>query len=125
MDTEFKDRLRIAIQNKGITYTELSKASGVSKSDISNYLKGRYVPKQDKCYYLAKALGVDPGWLMIGVEPTVDIDERARIVVPDSERFVKLVHYMPQDEYLMVMEAFEKANKRLEEEENAALQEES
>ena len=39
------------------------------------------------------------------------------IVVPDSERFVKLIHYMPESDYQMVMEAFAKAEQRMKEEE--------
>ena len=66
MDTEFMYRLRMAMDKKGISASELSRISGVGKADISHYLKGRYVPKQDKCYMLAKALDVDPGWLMVG-----------------------------------------------------------
>ena len=54
----------------GLTASELSKESNVGKSDISNYLNGKYLPKQDKCFLLAKALNVDPGWLMTGVEQT-------------------------------------------------------
>lgn len=54
----------------GINATDLSKLSGVGKGDISHYLNGHYIPKQDKCYYLAKALNIDPGWLMIGYEPS-------------------------------------------------------
>jgi len=72
MELEFMYRLRMAMEKKGITASELSRISGVGKSDISYYLKGKYLPKQDKCYLLAKALDVDPGWLMTGVEP-VDI----------------------------------------------------
>ena len=70
MDNGFVDRLKKAMQNVGISASDLSRASGVSKSDISYYLSGRYKPKQDKCYLLAKALNVDPGWLMTGVEQT-------------------------------------------------------
>ena len=66
---EFKDRLHEAIIQVGITASELSRISGVGKSDISNYIKGKYLPKQDKCYLLANALNVDAGWLMTGVEP--------------------------------------------------------
>lgn len=66
---EFKDRLHEAIIQIGITASELSRISGVGKSDISNYMKGKYLPKQDKCYLLAEALNVDAGWLMTGVEP--------------------------------------------------------
>lgn len=69
---DFKDRLREAIINNKITASELSRISGVGKSDISNYMKGKYLPKQDKCYLLAEALNVDPGWLMTGVEPKAE-----------------------------------------------------
>ena len=67
----FMFRLRKALEDKGITRTELSQISTVAKGDITHYLKGDYVPKQDKCYLLAKALDVDPGWLMTGNEPNV------------------------------------------------------
>ena len=68
--SEFRHRLKQSIEKKGISASELSRISGVGKSDISNYLKGIYVAKQDKCYLLAKALNVDPGWLMTGYEPS-------------------------------------------------------
>ena len=69
MTNDFRHRLRQAIEQKNISASELSRLSGVGKSDISNYLNGVYVAKQDKCYLLAKALGVDPGWLMTGDDP--------------------------------------------------------
>lgn len=72
MSKDFSKRLVESIEKKGITASELSRLSGVGKSDISHYMKGRYTPKQDKCYPLAKALGVDPGWLMTGVEPSTE-----------------------------------------------------
>lgn len=69
MSNEFQYRLQKALSDKGITASELSRLSGVGKSDISNYINGVYIPKQDKCYMLARALDVDPGWLMTGDEP--------------------------------------------------------
>ena len=76
MEIDFMYRLRKALEDKGITRTELSQISGIAKGDITHYLKGDYVPKQDKCYLLAKALDVDPGWLMTGYEPdTKELDE--------------------------------------------------
>ena len=72
MKNEFQYRLQKCIAEKGITASELSRLSGVGKSDISNYINGVYVAKQDKCFLLAKALGVDPGWLMTGDEPVSD-----------------------------------------------------
>ena len=87
MFSEFSIRLRKAMKDANITASELSRLSGVGKSDISYYLKGRYLPKQDKCYLLARALRVDPGWLMTGVEPVTDEEhpnnEKIRILMQD------------------------------------------
>ena len=69
MKIEFQYRLQKALGAKGISASELSRLSGVGKSDISNYINGVYVAKQDKCFMLARALDVDPGWLMTGDEP--------------------------------------------------------
>ena len=75
---EFRERLRKAMEMRGITASELSRLSGVGKSDICYYLKGHYLPKQDKVYLMAKALDVDPGWLMTGVEQKYDENEGPR-----------------------------------------------
>lgn len=60
---EVAKRLRQSMEEKKMNATELSQASGVGKSDISNYLKGKYRPKQEKIFLLAIALDVDPVWL--------------------------------------------------------------
>lgn len=114
--SEFKDRLRKALIAKRINASELSRLSGIGKSDISNYLNGKYLAKQNKVYLLAKALDVDPGWLITGVEPEKDVVERSiPIVVPNSEKFVKLTQYMPEEDFQMVMHAFERAEERMRE----------
>ena len=69
MKNEFSIRLKKALDDKRISASELSRLSGVNKVAISNYLNGKYLAKQDNVYLLAKALDVDPGWLMTGVEP--------------------------------------------------------
>ena len=66
---EFQYRLQKSLAASGMTASELSEKSGISKANISNYINGVYIAKQDKCFLLAEALGVDPGWLMTGDEP--------------------------------------------------------
>lgn len=66
--TDFGFRLRTAMQMKGLNASELSRLSGVGKNLISYYLNGKYLAKQDKVFLLARALDVDPGWLMTGVD---------------------------------------------------------
>ena len=77
MENEFKDRLLKAIEESGISKADLSKLSGIRRCDISNYTNGKYLPKQDKVYLLAKALNVDPGWMITGVEPKTSREEQA------------------------------------------------
>ena len=54
---------------------------------------------------------------MTGFEPKDTEDRVIPIVVPNNEMFVKLIHYMPEDDYQFVMHAFERAEKRMREEE--------
>ena len=69
MNNEFQYRLQKALAASGMTASELSEKTGISEANISNYINGKYVAKQDKCFLLARALNVDPGWLMTGDEP--------------------------------------------------------
>lgn len=57
-------RLRKALSVRNMTQAELCSKAKISKSTLSEYLSGRYEPKQDRVYILAKALNVDPVWLM-------------------------------------------------------------
>ena len=75
-DDTFMNRLKNAMIEKGIKATRLSEVSGVGKSEISHYLKGHYVPKQEKGIMLARALGVDPNWLMMGNEQSDKLSEQ-------------------------------------------------
>ena len=67
---DFQYRLLKVISERNISAADLSRATGIDKGAISNYINGAYIPKQDKAYKLARALGVDPGWLMTGDEPS-------------------------------------------------------
>lgn len=60
----FADRLKEALYDKGMTQTELSNATGISKSSISRWIKGDWEAKQDAVYAMAKALDVSEAWLM-------------------------------------------------------------
>ena len=60
---KFSTRLREVLKEKGITQTELSKMTGISKSVISEWLSDKYEPKQDKVYIVAEKLSVSPSWL--------------------------------------------------------------
>ncbi len=60
----FANRLKCAIRRKNIKPIELSKKTGISKTNISCYMSGKYEAKQDGIKLLSDALKVDPVWLM-------------------------------------------------------------
>lgn len=78
---DFSDRLRKAMNIRGIKQIDLVNKTGIDKSLISNYLSGKYKAKSDKLHKLAIALNVSEGWLM-GYD--VDID-REWISTPSIE----------------------------------------
>lgn len=57
------NRLRIAMEEAGKRQVDLVRETGIDKGALSNYLKGRYEPKQDVVYKLAVALSVSEMWL--------------------------------------------------------------
>lgn len=57
-------RLREAMDLRGMRPVDLVNASGVTKGSISLYLSGRNIATNDRLYAIAKALRVNPGWLM-------------------------------------------------------------
>lgn len=62
---EFKDRLKIAIENKGVTPYAIGRDTKVSKVSVLNYLNGTK-PNIDNISILAEYLGVSVEWLISG-----------------------------------------------------------
>lgn len=60
----FNERLRKAMNIRGLTQKDLVDKTGFSKSRISQYVNGTYEAKQDGVYKLSKALDVNEAWLM-------------------------------------------------------------
>lgn len=60
----FSNRLKIAMRIRNIKASELSAKTGIAKSSLSEYIKGKYEAKQDGVFLLAKALDVNEAWLM-------------------------------------------------------------
>lgn len=58
-------RIREAMDLRGMRQVELVEKSGLSKSLVNQYVSGKIQNvRSDKIYILAKALSVDPVWLM-------------------------------------------------------------
>ena len=79
MESKFIFRLKLIMEQKAITQAELAKRAGIRQSSISDWLAGKYQPKQDKIAVIADALNISPGWLL-GYDPDDDqyyIDKEA------------------------------------------------
>lgn len=57
------NRLRIALEKAGKKQADLVRETGIDKGSMSHYLKGKYEPKSDVVFNLAKALDVSEMWL--------------------------------------------------------------
>lgn len=64
MKEELKDRLKAAMNSKGIKAIDLCEKTGIPSSAMSYYLNGRMEPKSDRLYIIAKALDVSEAWLL-------------------------------------------------------------
>lgn len=96
----FAQRLRQLLDVKGITQTELSRKTGISKSSISHYLKGDWEGKQNAVYAISSAYGINESWLM-GADVAMD-----KVVPPPS---VILSDEVEISEIAQVAAGFDKA----------------
>lgn len=64
MDDSFAKRLEEALRIRDVKQSELVEKTQISKSAISQYLSGAFEPKQKNIYKIARALNVNPVWLM-------------------------------------------------------------
>lgn len=62
--TKISERIKEAMGLRNLKQTDLVEKTGISKGALSSYLSGRYSPKQNNIYLLAKALSVNEAWLM-------------------------------------------------------------
>lgn len=69
--TECYKRIREAMQLRGKTQAELCELTGIPKSAMSQYVSGKFIPKQTRIYLLSKALNVNEAWLM-GYDVPID-----------------------------------------------------
>lgn len=104
--SSFYERLKIIMEYRSLSPTELSMASGINILALDAYLSNTIsIPKTAHLYQLSKALNVSAGWLMgyslsIHPEPvtTLDysdivIDHGIKIVYPQVEDLGLLMAY--------------------------------
>lgn len=60
----FGKRLKEALNNKHMTPIELANKLDINRGIISNYINGKYKPKQDRITQIARILDVKEAWLI-------------------------------------------------------------
>lgn len=88
-------RIREALDIRGMKQSDLVAATGIGKSSISTYLTGEYEPKQRNIYKIAKALNVSESWLMgydvpMNPVPTYSDHDLAPEALEIAELFLQL-----------------------------------
>lgn len=96
MEPVLVKRIKQMMQIRDITQADLARITGIRASSISDYLSGKYQPKQDKIALIADALSVNPGWLMGYDEPKNPISSS---IVEKKENRDLLAHYQKLSEH--------------------------
>lgn len=102
-------RIRKALSIRNMTQTDLCAKAKISKSSLSEYLKGLYEPKQDKIYMLSQALDVNPAWLM-GFDAPMEIedikkDSHTELQLSEGEKvLLDLFNRVPKDQQQLVLQ---------------------
>jgi len=101
LDMEFKDRLKLARKEKGISQSKLAEMIDVHVTNISRYERGENKPTSRVLTRLADALGISTDFLMSG-----SADEVADAAISDRELLeqFKKVEQLPNDRKLLVKE---------------------
>lgn len=59
----FSERLEAVMREKNISQARLATLTGIPKSAISQYLNGKYKPKDERAMVFARTLNVNTAWL--------------------------------------------------------------
>ena len=84
-------RIQEGLELRGLKQTDLVEKTGISKGALSSYISGRYTPKQNNIYLIAKALDVSEAWLM-----GADVSMERIADSPVSLRYRKLIEIYEQ-----------------------------
>ena len=90
---ELRDRLRQAMEMRGMRATDLVDKTGIPKGTISYYLSGKTEPKADRLYIIAQALDISEAWLLGYDVPMNRTDDQKK-----NDQLAKLIVRMRTDE---------------------------
>lgn len=110
------------LDKRGLKAFDVSKATGISSSTLTDWKKGRSVPKQDKMQKIAEFLGVSLEYLMTGEEKegteTYYLNDETREIAqeifenPDLRSLFDMSRKMPPERLKAHIEFIEKLYKQ-------------
>lgn len=101
-------RLKYAMELRGLKQSDIVERTGINKGAISSYISGRYSPKQNNLYLLAKVLDVSEAWLMgadVPMERTKDSAPAASVEEP--------AYYLNEETARIAQEVFDDPDLRM------------
>lgn len=93
------ERIAKALSIRNMKQAELCERTKIPKSAISQYLSGAFEPKQDRLHIIAKALDVDPVWLM-GYDVPMEVQKNSpdKLALTEGERvWLELYHQLSNE----------------------------
>lgn len=85
-------RIEYALELRNMKQADLVERTGIGKSAISQYLSGKYVPKQKATHLIAKALDVSEAWLMGYDVPMGRIEDGKGFASEEERKLLGLFH---------------------------------
>lgn len=108
-------RIKKALSIRGMRQYELCGKTKIPKSAMSQYISGAFEPKQDRVFLIARALDVDPVWLMgydvpmePKEEPMIKTDSPSELNLTEGDkRMLEVFRRIPEERREAALEAFE------------------
>lgn len=110
IEATFAERLNKALLESGLTQKQLSERTGISKSLLNKYLKGKSQASNFKLTLLANELLVNPLWL-IGYNVSKDYNDTLSQIFIKNNKSEQRCIIAKIDEKLLKIESIELLNK--------------
>lgn len=93
--------------------TVIAAELGVSKQTISMWRHGTRSPKKSVLLQISSLYNVSIEWLMgFDVEKQLSVNP-SPVIIPDTEAFKRIVSYMSQEDYVLMMQIFERTYEKM------------
>lgn len=87
---ELRNRMREAIERKGMNYTDIAMWLGVSKQSVASWIRGDAYPSPINMLRLCEVLDIEPGDLWSGLKSDLKLDSAINRRLANRARLVPL-----------------------------------